>query len=122
MFRWFLMIALICPCPCQWIGNSAVYESDNSPDYSCCQSCNHGHYPKPEPNEPCKKCPFCKPMASVPPDRVSWDNASGGSMGELLPAMVELADAYQTRHRQLATCAWHDSEGPRAGREMRLMV
>lgn len=88
MFRWLLIITVLCPCPCQWGGASSVRETAAVARCSCCDSCDAEHQPNDNDSvPPQKRCPRCASTVSAPPSRVSWSPEFDSGVWGVVPVL-----------------------------------
>lgn len=124
MFRWLLILSVLCPCPCQWVGTVTANESAVV-KHRCCGACDaHHRHSQPEPAPPRDECPHCASTASIPPNRVSWDPQLDVGMWGLPPQLLTLQsqDSCRMQCEEFSACGWFDRGGPSPGRGMTLRV
>lgn len=127
MFRWLLILSVLCPCPCQWASVGTANESAVAVTHRCCGACDARHRhsePDREPEEPRDECPHCSATASIPPSRVTLDPLLDAGVWGLPPHLLTgvSLDALRLQHEEFSGCCWSKHEGLSPGRGMALRV
>ena len=127
MFRWLLIMSVLCPCPCQWVSAGTANESAVVVTHRCCGPCDAHHQhsqPDPEPDGPRDECPHCSATASIPPSRVSWDPLLDGGIWGFPPQLLTLEsqDSLRLQREEFSACCRASREGLSPGRGMALRV
>ncbi len=126
MFRWLLIMSVLCPCPCQWVSAGTANESA-AVTHRCCDACDARHrhsQPDREPDGPRDECPHCSSTPSIPPNRVSWDPLLDVGMWGLQPQFLTLGsqDSLRLQREEFSAGCWSNHEGLSPGRGMALRV
>lgn len=125
MFRWLLMILVVCPCPCRW-GDAQISPVQAKAIATCsCHHCDTNADPvERDPERPNNECPRCRAMPAVPPSRTTWNVASDIALWDILPNLsaVENFNSARLHSAEFEVCRILEFDDSSAGRRLRLTI